>query len=59
MPKELRQLLEHGPYCIEILAKNVPFTVIILKLTEQFDKYYASALRIQVASSAVEKCFWM
>jgi len=59
MPKELRQRLKHVPYCLEILAKNAPFMVIILKFTEQFDKYYASALRIQVASSAVEKGFWM
>ena len=31
--------------------------VIILELTEQFDKYYARALRIRVVSSAVEKGF--
>jgi len=59
MPKELRQRLKHVPYCLEILAKKDPFMVIILKFTEQFDKYYASALRIQVASSAVEKGFWI
>jgi hypothetical protein len=29
------------------------------RITEQFDKYYARALRILVVSSSIDKGFWM